>query len=121
MKAKHNLCTKSVKVKLGFVLNWNYFCIFFTTLKIEYFCFRRQFTDLGVILQLKHPTNNLSCQNLEKNNLLHRFCNRSSVAGIILENLLFTFLRSCTYRHQQTSVYKNPHYAIYSKRSVSEC
>ena len=34
MKAKHNLCTKSVKVKLGSVLNCNDVCIFFTTLKI---------------------------------------------------------------------------------------
>ena len=73
-----------------------------------------------MILQLKLPTNNLSCQNLEMNNLLHRFSNRKSFAGIILENL-FTFLRSCTFRQQQKSVYKNPYFAICSKRSASEC
>ena len=122
MKAKHNLCTKTVKVNPGFVLNWNDVCknIFFTTLKIEYFYFIRQFTDLGTILQLKLPTNNLSCQNLEMSNLLYRFSNRKGFAGIILENL-FTFLRSCTYRPQQMSVYKNSHFAICNKRSASEC
>ena len=122
MKAKHSLCTKSVKVKLCFVLNWNYFCIyiFFATLKIEIFYFIRQFTDLGMILQLKLSANNLSCQNLGMSNLLHTFSNRSSVAGITLENV-FTFLRSCTFRRQQKSVYKSPYFAICSKRSASEC